>query len=77
MKGRKRVDKILEIEFPVYYSEHVPAIFDAKNRKVVDIRGWGRLQYLENPEKKQDDIGKFIAQAMNDRYYNNELWLDE
>lgn len=60
--------KNLKIKFPVVLNEYVPQIFDANGDLVVDIRGWGRLQYLDNPEQSQDDIGKFIVDAMNEKY---------
>lgn len=38
---------------------------DLKNH-VVRIRGWGAIQYLENPEKLQDIIGELAAEALNE-----------
>jgi hypothetical protein len=28
-------------------------------------RGWGRLQYKSEPEKRQDNISRFILHAIN------------
>jgi hypothetical protein len=38
---------------------------------VVSIRGWGAIQHLKNlpcsPEELQDELGRFIANAINDK----------
>ena len=38
-------------------------------QKIMDIRGWGAIQYLfsdsEDAEKFQDDLGEWIADAIN------------
>ena len=50
-------------------------IFDAEGRMAYDnegvdtmgrVRGWGRIQYLPNPEALQDKVGEMIAEALND-----------
>lgn len=50
-------------------------IFDADDNMVADdcgenaaarIRGWGRIQYMNNPEQLQDTIGEHIAKAMTE-----------
>ena len=50
-------------------------IFDADNSMVADndaqdtvgrVRGWGRIQYLPNPEILQDRVGELIAQALTE-----------
>ena len=45
-------------------------IVDANNRTVTDlpiarIRGWGRIQYLDNPRELQDEVGLIVAEALN------------
>lgn len=40
---------------------------DAENKHIADIRGWGFIQYLDSPEKQQDSMGEFIAQAINEK----------
>jgi hypothetical protein len=30
------------------------------------VRGWGRIQYLPNPEALQDKVGEMIAEAITD-----------
>ena len=50
-------------------------ILDADGRVAYDnegmdtmgrVRGWGRIQYLPNPEALQDKVGEMIAEAMTD-----------
>ena len=58
----------LQISFPVTYLESTQQIFDANNNLVADLRGWGRIQYFDNAIKLQNDIGEFIAKAMNEKF---------
>ncbi len=53
------------IDFPVRYDNYGTSIFDESNNQILDIRGWGRLQYSDNAEELQDSIGKFVADAIN------------
>jgi hypothetical protein len=53
------------IKFPVKL-EH-GYIYDADGNMITQIRGWGRLQYLENGEAKQDTIGQFVTDAINEK----------
>lgn len=57
-------------------------IFDSEGQMVADnhtegedatlrIRGWGRIQYKENPEELQDAVGAVIAEALT-AYWNKE-----
>ena len=55
------------IKYPVYYDSFGQMIFDKDNNLVCDIRCWGHIQYLTDPEKKQDDMGQFITDAINDK----------
>lgn len=52
------------IKLPVRY-EIGTYIFDSENNPVAEIRGWGRIQYLDNPEQRQDQIGELIAHLLN------------
>lgn len=54
---------------------HRGYILDAESRMVYDnegmdtmgrVRGWGRIQYLPNPEALQDKVGEMIAEAITD-----------
>jgi hypothetical protein len=41
-----------------------------ENKPVVSIRGWGSIQYMKlpcKPEEFQDAIGKFVAEAINEK----------
>lgn len=42
-------------------------IHDADGNHIADIRGWGRLQYMENPEELQDGILAWLVEAINER----------
>lgn len=55
------------VKYPVRYDKWGTYIFDADSHMVLMIRGWGRLQYLPEAEAKQDEIGNFVAQAINDK----------
>lgn len=57
-------------------------IFDANGHMAVDVgdvgdsvarvRGWGRIQHMDNPEALQDEIGEMIAMAMTEYWRNNQ-----
>ena len=55
------------IKTPVKYEPMGQAIFDADFNRVCDVRGWGRISYMEDPEEKQDSMGQFIADAINEK----------
>ena len=57
----------LPIKYPVHYSELGTYIYDADNNMIADVRGWGWIQYMDNPEAIQDNMGKFIADAINEK----------
>jgi hypothetical protein len=45
---------------------------------VVDIRGWGEIQNLFNLDQKkaaefQDEVGKFVAEAINEKLTKQKL----
>lgn len=63
-------DSTKHIAFPLSYSELGTYIYDADNKMIADIRGWGWIQYLEveNPEDIQDGIAQFIVDAINEKY---------
>ena len=63
--------KINEVyKFPLKYDEYGQNILDQDNNLVLNLRGWGHIQYVEEPEKTQDDIGRFICEAIN--HMNNQ-----
>lgn len=53
------------IKTPVKFQ--IGKIFDDEGNHILDIRGWGRLQYLPDAEAKQDGIGEFVAEAINEK----------
>lgn len=70
-----------DLYVPPFRHEH-GYIFDANNHVVADdagsegagtiaarIRGWGRIQYMDNPkgqaEALQDAVGEIVAEALN------------
>lgn len=55
------------IKYPVTFNKGSGMFFDADNNHIADIRGWGRIQYLENAEEKHDKMGEFIAEAINEK----------
>ena len=44
---------------------------NGEHQLIGEIRGWGRLQHefltIEEASKFQDDVGKFIADAINEK----------
>ena len=54
----------LEIEFPVNYDPNSQMIFDDDGNVIANVRGWGRL----NDVDKQDQIGRFMADSMNEKF---------
>lgn len=58
------------LKFPLKYDEHGQMIFDADNDHVLDIRGWGSIQYMDQPFERQDQIGKMIVEVLNTLYQN-------
>ena len=79
LNGGKPLDIL--IKCPVHYEKRGTYIFDAEHNMVASVRGWGRISYMENPEEKQDAMGEFIAQAINEKLmgedYPNLIYLIE
>ena len=68
-RRNKMKNKVFEIISPPFiYDDYGQMIFDSKYMLVLDVRGWGRFQYAENGEKLQDEWGKFVADALNEKY---------
>jgi hypothetical protein len=53
------------IKFPLKYDDYGRYIFDADGNIFAQIRGWGKLQKLENGAEVQDAIGQFVVQTLN------------
>lgn len=90
-KKTELTKKALSICKPPFEFKH-GYIFDSDGHMVADhpleegilrIRGWGRIQYMGNPEQLQDEIGKLIAQAMTEFWEKNSentapnFWMEE
>ena len=63
------------IRYPVRYDSMGTTILDANNNKITDIRSWGRISYMKNPEKKQDLMGQFITDAINEKLNKSDYIL--
>lgn len=64
----EKTDKLIRetIVFPVRYDNKQQTIWDAKGMMVCDIRGWGRIQFMDKSEERQDAIGEVIARLLNE-----------
>jgi hypothetical protein len=61
-------EELPPIKLPVEYDGHGTYIFDAAGLMIADVRGWGWIQKLADPEQKQDALGQFIAEAINEKF---------
>lgn len=48
-------------------TEYCQKVTDAEGNMLVDIRGWGRLQYFKDGDKLQDKIAKWVVDAINEK----------
>jgi len=71
--------RALNIYHPPFRAEH-GYIFDVKGGMVADqapadsvvrTRGWGDIQYMDDPEELQDAISEYIAQALTEYWERN------
>lgn len=42
-------------------------VWDAEGHHILDMRGWGRLQYFENGDQIQDRLAEYVAAAINEK----------
>lgn len=56
-----------ELKLPIKFDKIGGYFFDADNRMIAQMRGWGWIQYKENPEQIQDEIGQYIADCVNNQ----------
>lgn len=79
MSESELTQKALSICKPPFEFKH-GYIFDSDGNMVADhpmdeavlrIRGWGRIQYMGNPEQLQDEVGRLIAKAMTEFWEKN------
>lgn len=60
------------ITFPLHV--YCGVVTDKAGNHILDIRGWGRIQYLgEGAEKLQDDIGQWVVDTLNKEYESLNL----
>lgn len=58
--------------FPLKRSESW--ISDSQGHHILDLRGWGFIQYLgEGAEELQDEIGDWVVETLNKAYENPSL----
>ncbi|PRX40103.1 hypothetical protein [Salegentibacter salegens] len=65
------------LKFPVHYDAKEQTIWDAKGMMVCDIRGWGKIQFMNKSEDRQDAIGELIASLLNKYQRNENAKIDE
>ena len=65
------------LKFPVHYDAKQQTIWDAKGMMVCDIRGWGKIQFMNKSEDRQDAIGELIANLLNKYHRNENAKIDE
>jgi hypothetical protein len=53
---------------PFKYDLDGQMIFDSENNLITDVRGWGRIEKLENAVALQDAIGELIVGSLNDTW---------
>lgn len=65
---RKELKRLVKetVKFPVIYDALSQTIKDTKGMMVCDIRGWGRIQFMEKSEERQDAIGEVVAKLLNE-----------
>jgi hypothetical protein len=64
-------------KLPCKYEKDGQMIFDADGKLMLDVRGWGYIQYLKpDPEKMQDDFGNYIAKVINEHLDKDRLIED-
>ena len=53
---------------PFTYDPRDQAIRDAKHRRVLDPRGWGRIQYIDRTGDLQDAVGERVAKILTENW---------
>jgi len=51
---------------PFRYEPMGQEIRDKENNQILDIRGWGRLGYMKDGDRLQDEIGEYICHLLNE-----------
>jgi len=66
IKGKDRKG----FEFPVgkfKYDDYGQMVWDSDTNLMPDIRGWGTFQYMEDGQKRMDEFGQWVVDAMNEK----------
>ncbi|WP_417886076.1 hypothetical protein [Zunongwangia sp.] len=53
------------ITLPVNYDNISQTIKDANGVLICDVRGWGKIQFMDKAEERHDAIGYTIAELLN------------
>lgn len=61
-----------ELKLPVKFDDYGGYFWDAEGRMIMNMRGWGWIQKLENAEEIQDSIGKYIEHCINCHNQSNQ-----
>jgi len=55
------------VDLPVKYVSEGTHIEDSKGKMLLDVRGWGWIQHLEEEgEPMQDALGEYLAEKINE-----------
>lgn len=49
---------------PFRYDRQGQIVYDASGHRVLDIRGWGRIGYMDAPEALQDAAGEWVTELL-------------
>ena len=61
-----------KVKLPLRYDSEGQYVFDADNKMILEIRGWGWIQKLKKEEigksqaEFQDDLAKYIVTLLNE-----------
>ncbi|MCL6217858.1 hypothetical protein [Zunongwangia pacifica] len=62
----EQIKTLLEtLSFPVSYDQKGQSIKDANGLFVCDVRGWGKIQFMDKAQERHDAIGFVIADLLN------------
>lgn len=50
---------------PLRYDSGSQVVLDYKGEVILDLRGWGYIQYMSQAANRQDAIGELIADLLN------------
>ncbi len=64
------------IKYPIKFEERGGYFFDGGGNMIAQVRGWGRISYMKNPHFKQDEVGRFIAAAINEKLKQSDFVLE-